>query len=174
MLNSTAHWQPLVNGYSDHIPADFRRNVVPLSSFPTRESFSILSAVGARYVVFHLDMYDTRSRARADRAPRRAIPRISVRSRKKVRCGSTRSSAGPTRQWPAAGGPVTGGPDYWLLATGCPRETYRALTAASVRFIDSRAMRSMMGAATTRIAQGISRLSVTESSCTMTPPLTAS
>ena len=34
MLNSTAHWQPLVNGYSDHIPADFRRTVMPMSSFP--------------------------------------------------------------------------------------------------------------------------------------------
>ena len=24
MLASTAHWQPLINGYSDHIPQDFR------------------------------------------------------------------------------------------------------------------------------------------------------
>ena len=58
------HWQPLVNGYSDYIPNDFRRSVVPLSSFPTRESFRILSTVGARYVVFHLDMYNTRARER--------------------------------------------------------------------------------------------------------------
>ncbi len=64
MLNSTAHWQPLVNGYSDHIPADFRQTVVPLSSFPTRESFSILAKFGARYVVFHTHMYDARSRVR--------------------------------------------------------------------------------------------------------------
>ncbi len=64
MLNSTAHWLPLVNGYSDHIPADFRRTVIPLSSFPTRESFSILGRAGARYVVFHLNFYDGRSKAR--------------------------------------------------------------------------------------------------------------
>jgi hypothetical protein len=64
MLNSTAHWQPLVNGYSDHIPADFRKTVVPLSSFPSRESFGILAKAGARYVIFHLDMYNTRLRAR--------------------------------------------------------------------------------------------------------------
>ena len=64
MLNSTMHWQPLVNGYSDYIPNDFRRSVVPLSSFPTRESFRILSTVGARYVVFHLDMYNSRARER--------------------------------------------------------------------------------------------------------------
>jgi hypothetical protein len=62
MLNSTAHWKPLVNGYSDHIPADFRQTVLPLASFPTRESFGILGKIGARYVVFHLDMYNTRMR----------------------------------------------------------------------------------------------------------------
>ena len=64
MLNSTSHWRPLVNGYSDHIPADFRASAVPLSSFPTRESFLILGKAGARYVIFHTDMYDSRLRAR--------------------------------------------------------------------------------------------------------------
>lgn len=64
MLGSTAHWQPLINGYSDHIPEDFREQVVPLSSFPTRESFLLLGTIGARYVVFHLNLYDSRSRER--------------------------------------------------------------------------------------------------------------
>jgi hypothetical protein len=62
MLNSTAHWRPLVNGYSDHIPADFRAHVVRMSSFPTRESFRILGRIGARYVIFHTDMYNARLR----------------------------------------------------------------------------------------------------------------
>jgi len=64
MLNSTAHWKPLINGYSDHIPQDFRRTVIPLSSFPSRESFFILARAGARYVVFHLDMYNATLRER--------------------------------------------------------------------------------------------------------------
>jgi hypothetical protein len=64
MLNSTTHWQPLVNGYSDHIPADFRASVRQLSGFPSRESFMILARHGARYVVFHANMYDQRSRER--------------------------------------------------------------------------------------------------------------
>jgi hypothetical protein len=64
MLGATVHWQPLINGYSDHIPAEWRETVTPLSSFPTRESFSILGKLGARYAVFHLGMYDRRSRAR--------------------------------------------------------------------------------------------------------------
>jgi hypothetical protein len=64
MLNSTAHWLPLINGYSDHIPQDFRDTVIPLSSFPSRESFGILARADTRYVVFHLGMYDARSRQR--------------------------------------------------------------------------------------------------------------
>jgi hypothetical protein len=64
MVNSTTHWMPLVNGYSDHIPQEFRNQVRPLSSFPTRESFQILGKVGARYAMFHLNFYDRRSRQR--------------------------------------------------------------------------------------------------------------
>jgi hypothetical protein len=61
MLYSTAHWRPLINGYSDHIPDEFRAMVVPLSSFPNPESFAILKRLRARYVVFHLNMYDHRA-----------------------------------------------------------------------------------------------------------------
>jgi hypothetical protein len=56
MLASTAHWQPLINGYSDHIPQDFRDNAPVLAGFPSRESFAILEPMGARYAVFHLDL----------------------------------------------------------------------------------------------------------------------
>ena len=56
MLASTAHWQPMINGYSDHIPQDFRDNAVTLVNFPSPESFAILQQVQARYAVFHLDL----------------------------------------------------------------------------------------------------------------------
>ena len=62
MLLSTYHWQPLINGYSDHIPQDFRDTALPLSSFPSRESFGILEKIGARYAVFHLNLMDERTR----------------------------------------------------------------------------------------------------------------
>lgn len=62
MLLSTYHWQPLINGYSDHIPQHFRDTAVPLSSFPSRESFAILERLGARYAVFHLRLMDERTR----------------------------------------------------------------------------------------------------------------
>jgi hypothetical protein len=62
MLDSAYHWQPLINGYSDHIPQDFRDNAVPLSGFPSRDSFAILERSQARYVVAHLNLVDARAR----------------------------------------------------------------------------------------------------------------
>jgi hypothetical protein len=61
MLNSTTHWKPLVNGYSDYLPVDFRAMAIPVSSFPVLEAFNILHEHGTRYVVFHANWYDRRS-----------------------------------------------------------------------------------------------------------------
>jgi hypothetical protein len=57
MLNSTMHWKPLVNAYSDHIPVDFATSVDVLGQFPSREAFKILERDQVRYVVFHRDLY---------------------------------------------------------------------------------------------------------------------
>ena len=57
MLASTTHWQPMINGYSDHIPQDFRDNAVILRNFPDAASFAVLKRLGARYVVVHLELY---------------------------------------------------------------------------------------------------------------------
>jgi hypothetical protein len=64
MLGSTWHWQPLVNGYSDFIPPDFIEGAPLLSSFPSPEGFDWLQQRRARYLVFHLNLYDPQSRAR--------------------------------------------------------------------------------------------------------------
>jgi hypothetical protein len=58
MYYSTYHWRPIVNGYTDYIPPDFREMVIPVSSFPNPESFAILKRLRVRYVIFHLDLYD--------------------------------------------------------------------------------------------------------------------
>ena len=60
MFFSTAHWQPLVNGYSDHIPADFRKNAVVLDSFPSTDTFALLKQYGVQYVGIHWDMFGPR------------------------------------------------------------------------------------------------------------------
>ena len=63
MLASTAHWQPLINGYSDHIPQDFRDAAPTLNSFPSKAAFALLEPLGARYVVVHLDLMNAENRA---------------------------------------------------------------------------------------------------------------
>ncbi len=57
MVNSTRHWQPLLNGYSDYIPPDFRELAVVLASFPSRESFEAMKQRRTRYIVIHRDLY---------------------------------------------------------------------------------------------------------------------
>jgi hypothetical protein len=57
MLPSTFHWRPLINGYSDYLPPDFSAMLIPISSFPTQESFNILHRLGARYAIFHVNLY---------------------------------------------------------------------------------------------------------------------
>jgi hypothetical protein len=57
MMRSTHNWQPLLNGYSDHIPADFRQLAVPVNGFPDRTSFGILRSHNIRYVVIRVGEY---------------------------------------------------------------------------------------------------------------------
>lgn len=64
MLASTSHWQPLINGYSDHIPQDFRDHAPILATFPSAEAFAALEPIGARYAVVHLDLMNRENRER--------------------------------------------------------------------------------------------------------------
>jgi hypothetical protein len=61
MLFSTAHWQPLINGYSDYIPDDFRDAAPALDTFPSPAAFEALHRFRARYIVLHFNLYDHRS-----------------------------------------------------------------------------------------------------------------
>jgi hypothetical protein len=63
MFWSMWHWQPLVNGYSDFIPADFAEIRVPINGFPDAESFRIMQARNVRYVVINLADYEPAHRA---------------------------------------------------------------------------------------------------------------
>ena len=62
MLASTAHWMPMVNGYSDFIPPDFYEHVMLLAPFPSRDAFKILEPNRVRYAVFHMNGYNTINR----------------------------------------------------------------------------------------------------------------
>jgi hypothetical protein len=63
MLASTAHWMPLVNGYSDYIPQDFVDNVLTLAPFPSIPALQLLKPMGVRYAVFHMALYNEKNRA---------------------------------------------------------------------------------------------------------------
>jgi hypothetical protein len=61
MLASTAHWQPLVNAYSDHIPVEFQRDLPLYDEVPTAASLRLLKNQNIKYVIFHTDRFgDTR------------------------------------------------------------------------------------------------------------------
>jgi uncharacterized membrane protein len=58
MLQSTTHWKPLVNGYSDYVPPDFLANVMTLAPFPSRDALQLLDREHVRYAVFHRYWYN--------------------------------------------------------------------------------------------------------------------
>ncbi len=63
MLASTAHWKPLVNGYSDYLPPDFIDSLPTLATFPAPNAMRLLEPSHVRYAVFHLDLYNGKNRA---------------------------------------------------------------------------------------------------------------
>jgi hypothetical protein len=58
MFWSMYHWQPMVNGYSDYIPADIRDLAVPVNGFPDPASFRLLRERNVRYVAVDWRTYN--------------------------------------------------------------------------------------------------------------------
>ena len=57
MLQSTSHWMPIVNGYSDYMPPDFLEHAKVLPAFPSRDSLKVLEQSHVRYAIFHRYWY---------------------------------------------------------------------------------------------------------------------
>jgi hypothetical protein len=74
MLFSTRHWMPLVNGYSDVIPADFREAAAVLDGFPSNDAFAVLARRRVRYIAIHWDMYA----GRQEEIRRRLVPYAGI------------------------------------------------------------------------------------------------
>ena len=68
MYYSTRHWLPLVNGYSDYLPPDFRRLATKMAEFPDAESLAMLRTRAARYVLVHRGLYPVPAREMIMRA----------------------------------------------------------------------------------------------------------
>lgn len=74
MLMSTLHWMPLVNGYSDYVPPAFEADARDLASFPFPPAFDAAKRLGVRYAMFHLNVYDAKTRAEVEERLRQFAP----------------------------------------------------------------------------------------------------
>ncbi|MFN8061646.1 MAG: hypothetical protein U0Q12_20985 [Vicinamibacterales bacterium] len=55
VVNSTAHWRPLVNGYSGFASPAYARRAEVLSGFPDDESWQLLRELHVSHIVMHVD-----------------------------------------------------------------------------------------------------------------------
>ena len=62
MLASTAHWMPLVNGYSDYIAGRLRQQRHDPRTVSQPRRFKVLESGRVRYVVFHMYGYNAENR----------------------------------------------------------------------------------------------------------------
>jgi hypothetical protein len=53
VLNSTAHWQPMLNGYSGYLPQSYRRNAQSFWYFPQEHAIQAMRRAGATHVMIH-------------------------------------------------------------------------------------------------------------------------
>ncbi len=53
VLNSTAHWRPLMNGYSGYTPASYREVAWLMWYFPDARAFPPMIANGVTHIMFH-------------------------------------------------------------------------------------------------------------------------
>lgn len=70
MLDSMAHWQPIIEGYSGITPPDYGELYWPLTRFPDEASVALLRRLGVRYAVVHLDRIPIADRSGFDAALR--------------------------------------------------------------------------------------------------------
>ena len=69
MLNSTAHWRPIVNGYSGFQPASFYQHAAVLQGFPDEASMGLLHELGITHVFVHTTQVSHETLATIDATP---------------------------------------------------------------------------------------------------------
>jgi hypothetical protein len=76
MLMSTLHWKPLINGYSDHFPAEILAAAPRLAMFPHLDAWQVLRDYRVRYVMVHWHAIDPAERARITEGTVRLRPHM--------------------------------------------------------------------------------------------------
>ena len=57
VLNSTAHWRPLLNGYSGYTPRHYVEFAELVSRFPREPAFAPMAAAGVTHIMVHPDRF---------------------------------------------------------------------------------------------------------------------
>jgi hypothetical protein len=57
VLNSTAHWRPLMNGYSGYVPETYRRYAAQFWYFPRDYAIDAMRNAGATHVMIHPEKF---------------------------------------------------------------------------------------------------------------------
>jgi hypothetical protein len=57
VLNATAHWRPIANGYSGFTPMSYRERSKTLWFFPDQEAIDTLLTLGATHAMVHLEKF---------------------------------------------------------------------------------------------------------------------
>jgi hypothetical protein len=78
MLDSTVHWKPLIDAYSDHIPPDFDARAEALADFPSLTAFADLKRDHTRYAVIHRSAYEGRMREELDERIKQFAPYLRL------------------------------------------------------------------------------------------------
>ena len=68
VFNSTAHWRPLMNGYSGFTPDSYRRRSETFWFFPEERAFDAIRREGATHVMVHLARFTPQEVAAIERA----------------------------------------------------------------------------------------------------------
>jgi hypothetical protein len=57
LVNATAHWRPLMNGYSGYVPESYRRNAASFWYFPEEWAIEAMRRAGATHVMVHPEAF---------------------------------------------------------------------------------------------------------------------
>ena len=79
VLNSTAHWRPLMNGYSGYTPATYRQYAPAFSDFPDPRAVNAMRAAGGTHLMVHPRRYGADAEVTLTRAlANPALERVAV------------------------------------------------------------------------------------------------
>jgi hypothetical protein len=86
VLNSTAHWRPLMNGYSGYVPESYRKVAWTFWYFPEERAIDAMRAAGVTHVTVHTHRFGNEAAHTLDVLSRRPdVELLAISARRGVR-----------------------------------------------------------------------------------------